>query len=439
MSLEPQLGTPSPLDTELHSNTPNPPNAPKSHWKSALKWAVFALIVFAVILFTWRHFHSGTKSAQAGGQGKRGGGVNQIMPVQAKVLVAGDLRIFIDALGSVVPKSSVVVHTRVDGELMSVNFTEGQVVKKGDLLFQIDPRPYQVALTQVEGQLAKDKATLVSAMKDLVRYQSLVKVGSVSAQQLDDQVSLVEQAKGSIKADQGQVDSAQLNLTYSRVTAPSSGKLGLRLVDPGNIVHASDTNGVVVINQFQPIYVTYSIPEDSVPSVLKQTHAGNVLQVAALDRAQKNTLDNGQLVSLDNSIDPTTGTLKLKAQFANTSENLFPSQFVNVHMLVETQHNVPLLPSAAIQRGANGTFVFVVNADSTVTATPVTLGAVDGDNTGVISGVNAGAQVVFDGADKLKDGGKVKVIDPSKASTASDSALGAPVGGHGRRHHQTAS
>ena len=430
MSLEP-LGTPS----ESHSHNTQPPH---SRWKRVLKWLLLISVVVVTIVLTWHHFHPATEAGQGKGQGKRGGfgGANQVMPVQATMLVAGDLHIFIDALGSVVPRSSVTVHPRVDGELISVNFTEGQVVKKGDLLMQIDPRPYQVVLTQAQGQLAKDSATLASAQQDLVRYQSLIKTGSVSQQQLDQQIALVNQYKGVLKSDQGQVDAANLNLTYCRVTAPVGGKLGLRQVDPGNIVHASDANGVVVINQFEPIDVTYAIPEDQVQSVLKQVNAGNVLQVTAFDRAQKNVLDTGKLKSLDNQIDATTGTLKFKAEFANQANNLFPNQFVNVRMLVETQHDVTLLPSAAIQRGAKGTYVYVVNADSTVTARTVTLGAVDGDNTAVLSGVSAGERVVFDGADKLKDGGKVKVIDSKVAAALAEPSSGAH---QGHRRHRTAS
>ncbi|GAC1375881.1 MAG: multidrug efflux RND transporter subunit MdtA [Aquirhabdus sp.] len=429
MSLEPQLGTPSPLDPE-NSSQPNAPQTSKSGWKRALKWIVFALVVAALLVFTWRHFHTAKDADQEDGQGKRGG-KNQVMPVQVKTLTAGDLNDYINALGSVVPRSSVVVHPRVDGELISVNFTEGQTVQKGDLLLQIDPRSYQVALTQAEGQLAKDQAALLSARQDLSRYQSLVKEGSISKQQLDQQTALVNQAEGTVKSDQGLVNGARLNLSYCQVRAPVSGRLGLRQVDVGNIVHSSDANGVVVINQFQPIDVTYAIPEDQVQSVLKQVHSGNTLQVSALDRAQKIVLDSGKLRSLDNQIDPTTGTLKFKAEFANQANNLFPNQFVNVRMLVETQKNVTLLPSAAIQRGVKGTFVYVMNTDSTVNARSVTLGAIDGDNTAVLSGVSVGERVVLDGADKLKDGGKVKVIDPN-AVTSADGAV--PEGG--RRHHR---
>lgn len=430
MSLEPPLSTPSLVAIENHSSQPNAPKEPKSGWKRALAWIVFTLIVVVTLGFTWKHFHAPKDAGQAGGQGKRGG-KNQPVPVQVKTLAAGDLNIFINALGNVVPRSSVIVHPRVDGELISVNFTEGQTVQKGDLLLQIDPRPYQVALTQAEGQLAKDQAALLSAKQDLTRYQSLIKEGSISKQQFDQQVALVNQVEGTVKSDQGQVSGARLNLSYCKVTAPVSGRLGLRQVDVGNIVRASDANGVVVINQFQPIDVTYAIPEDQVQSVLKQVRAGNSLTVSALDRAQKNVLDSGKLRSLDNQIDPTTGTLKFKAEFANQANNLFPNQFVNVRMLVETQKNVTLLPSAAIQRGVKGTFVYVLNTDSTVNARPITLGAIDGDNTAVLSGVKVGERVVLDGADKLKDGGKVKVVDTNAVASANGSV---PVSD--RRHHR---
>lgn len=413
---------------------------PATPWtvKRVLKWLLVVVLLVLLVGFIWHYFHADNGTAQAGkgkGQGRRGGlAAGQIMPVQVKTLVAGDLNVYINALGSVVPVSSVVVQPRVDGQLMSVNFTEGQTVNKGDVLMQIDPRPYQVALTQAEGQLAKDQATLLSARQDLVRYQSLVKIGSVSQQQVDQQQALVTQSLGVVKSDQGQVDGARLNLAYCKVTAPVSGRLGLRQVDPGNIVHASDANGVVVINQFQPINVTYAIPEDKVQSVLKQVHAGNTLSVDALDRGQQTKLASGVLKSLDNGIDATTGTLKLKAQFKNEADNLYPNQFVNIRMLVETQHNVTLLPSAAIQRGAKGTYVYVVNADSTVTAKPVSLGSIDGDNTAVLSGVNPGEQVVFDGADKLKDGGKVKVIQPGSETAGAEDAAGADAAGKG--HHR---
>jgi len=436
-----------PVDHQSSPVSPSPAGATPPRrsglWR-LIKWLVFLAVVVLGIGWIWHHFHAAPQAGGHGGgkgQGRRGGlAPGQVMPVQASKLVAGDLNIYVTALGSVVPLNAVTVNTRVGGQLMSVNFAEGQEVHQGDVLLQIDPRPYQVVLTQNQGQLTRDQALLATARLDLGRYQQLIKSASISQQQLDDQISLVHQYEGTVKSDQGLVDSAKLNLEYCRVLAPVSGRLGLRLVDPGNIVQANGT-AIVTINQFKPIYVSYAIPEDQVQSVLKQVHGGQRLRVDAFDRAQQNLLATGELSSLDNSIDPTTGTLKMKAKFGNDSENLYPNQFVNVRMLVETQHNTTLLPSAAIQRGSKGTFVYVVNPDSTVTASPVKLGAVDGDNTGVISGVNAGDQVVFDGADKLKDGAKVRVIDPKARDIGNDAAMSGATakggwgGHHGGGHH----
>jgi membrane fusion protein, multidrug efflux system len=417
MSLEP------PID---HNATTSQPalQTSRSSWKKALMRLVFLGLLILLVFSTWRHFHSNAGADHGQGKAKHSGasGAPKIIAVQVKTVVAGDLGIAIDALGTVVPRNSVTVHPRVDGQLISVNFTEGQVVKKGDLLMQIDPRPYQIILTQAEGQLVKNRATLAGAEQDLVRYQSLAKNGSISQQQVDQQITLVNQYKGILKSDQGQVDAANLNLTYCRVTAPVGGRLGLRLVDPGNMVRSSDPTGVVVINQFEPIDVTFSIAEDKVQRVLKQMHTGKVLHVKAFDRAQLNVLDSGHLNSVDNQIDPTTGTLKFKAAFANQANNLFPNQFVNIRMLVETQHHVTLLPSVAIQRGVKGTYVYVVKPDSTVVARVVTLGAADGDNTAVLTGLNVGERVVFDGADKLKDGGKVRVINSQSRGSSQDTS-----------------
>ncbi len=417
MSLE------SPIDTTPSISRQPALQTSRSNWKRTLTWFVFFGIVIVLMIFTWRHFQSNTSADQGQDKAKHGrGGAQKTIAVQAKTLIAGDLRISIDALGTVVPRSSVAVHPRVDGQLISVNFTEGQMVKKGDLLMQIDPRPFQIILTQAEGQLAKNRATLSGAEQDLARYQSLIKNGSISQQQFDQQITLVNQFKGILKSDQGQVDAANLNLMYCSVKAPVSGKLGLRNVDPGNMVRASDPTAVVVINQFEPIDVTFAIPEDKVQAVLKQIHAGKVLQVQAFDRAQLQVLDAGRLKGVDNQIDPTTGTLKLKADFANQAKNLFPNQFVNIRLLVETQHHVTLLPTAAIQRGVKGTYVYVVHSNDTVTARAVTLGAVDGDHTAVLTGLTVGERVVFDGGDKLKDGGKVRVIDPQSRGASQDTS-----------------
>lgn len=394
--------------------------------------------------FGWYHWHqansggaAGAGSANSGGPGGKGGkGMSRgPMPVQAKQAVSGDLRVYLPGLGTVTPLNNTTVHSRVDGELLKVYFTEGQKVEAGDLLAQIDPRAFQVQLTQAEGQLAKDQATLANAKQDLARYQTLIKEDSISQQQVDQQAAAVRQAEGAVKADQGAVDNARLQLSYARITAPVSGKLGLRQVDQGNIVHASDSNGLVTINQVNPIYVVFTIPEDNLPAVLAQVHQGNTLPVEAWDRGQKIKLDSGKLLSMDNQIDSTTGTVKLKAVFENKDDNLFPNQFVNVRMLVQTQANATLLPTAAIQRGAKGTFVFVVNADNTVTARPVTLGPVDGDNVSITDGIKPGENVVFDGADKLKDGGKVNVVVPGAAAPAGQ---GGAHSGKGQHRHKPA-
>ncbi len=435
MSLEPLIDTDATTPPQSKLQTAH------STWKEALKWFVFFGFMAVIMVFTWQHFQSNIPAGHGQDKAKQGGtsGARKIIAVQVKTLVAGDLRTSIDALGTVVPRRSVTVHPRVDGELISVNFTEGQMVKKGDLLMQIDPRPYQIILTQAEGQLAKNRAILAGAEQDLLRYQSLIKNGSISQQQLDQQITLVNQYKGILKSDQGQVDAANLNLMDCRVKAPVNGKLGLRLVDPGNMVRASDATGVVVINQFEPIDVTFAIPEDKVQSVLKQIHAGNVLQVKAFDRAQLNVLDSGHLKGVDNQIDPTTGTLKFKAEFANQAKNLFPNQFVNIKLLVETQHHVTLLPSAAIQRGVQGTYVYVVNTNNTVAARAVILGAVDGDNTAVLAGVSVGERVVLDGTDKLKDGGKVRVIDTPSQGASSNTTARHSNANHPHQRHKIAS
>jgi len=362
------------------------------------------------------------------------------MPVVAAPARKGNVDVYIDGLGTVTPRNMVVVRTRVDGQLMSVAFREGQNVKAGDLLAQIDPRPFEVQLTQANGQMARDQSLLRNAQIDLERYRTLLAQDSISKQQVDTQEALVRQYQGAVQSDQGAIDNAKLQITYARVTAPIGGRVGLRQVDPGNIVHASDSNGLVTITQVQPITVIYPVPEDNVPRIVKRMQGGQEVAVEAFDRSGKNKLATGRLLTLDNQIDTATGTVKLRAEFPNQDAALFPNQFVNVRMAVETRQDVTLVPTAAIQRGAPGTFVFLVKQDQSVTMTPVKLGATQGENAEVQSGLEPGNLVVVDGADKLRDGSKVELVDPSarRAGQATPPRKGPPdadksSGGQGRR------
>ena len=387
---------------------------PKETWRA--HWRIWLAVVLVVAIIAggiaWLVLRGPANTPAAKGRGGFDPNARP-MPVVAAPARKGNIDVYIDGLGTVTPRNMVVVRARVDGQLLSVAFREGQNVKAGDLLAQIDPRPFEVQLTQANGQMARDQAQLKNAQVDLERYRTLLTQDSISKQQVDTQEALVRQYQGAVQSDQGAIDNAKLQITYARVTAPIGGRVGLRLVDPGNMVHASDSNGLVTITEVQPITVIYPVPEDNVPRIVKRMQGSQEVAVEAFDRSGKNKLATGRLLTIDNQIDTTTGTVKVKAEFPNQDAALFPNQFVNVRMAVETRQDVTLVPSAAIQRGAPGTFVFLVKQDQSVTMTPVKLGATQGENAEVQSGLEPGNLVVVDGADKLRDGSKVELIDPN--------------------------
>jgi membrane fusion protein, multidrug efflux system len=396
--------------TEIVRTDP-PPQPPRRGW---IGWVV-VLALAGIGYWQWPRIKALLPSTQApdqasgkgrGRRGGNGGGTLQVVGVHA---VKGNIKVFITGLGAVTPIYTVTVNSRVTGELMEVHFKEGQIVHKGDPLVEIDPRPYQVQLEQAEGQLIHDDALLKDSKLDLDRYQTLIKQDAIPQQTLDAQVALVTQYEGNIKTDQSQIDNAKLNLVYCHITAPITGRVGLRLVDPGNIVQGTATSGLVVITQLDPISVIFTVGEDQLPPILDRMRGGQDLAVEAWDRELKNKLAEGKLETIDNQIDPTTGTLKLRAVFANPDNKLFPSQFVNARLLVQQKQNVTLLPNNAIQRNAQGTYVWTVDDERTVSVHPVTVGTTEGDVSEITSGVNPGETVVTIGVDRLEEGGKVNV------------------------------
>lgn len=370
------------------------------------------------------------RSKQPIAQPPRGrNGQNGPVAVSAAPAHSGEIQVKIPALGTVTPLATVTVRTQISGTLQKIFFTEGQFVHKGDPLAQIDPRPYQAALQQMEGNLKRDQALLTDAKLDLKRYEGLVKEDSIAQQQLDTQRALVEQYIGTTESDVGQVNTAKVNLVYTHIESPVTGRVGLRQVDQGNYVTPGDANGIVLINQLQPITVIFAIPEDNVSAVMQRLRAGATLTVEAFDRTNATKIADGKLLTADNSIDVTTGTIKLRAQFDNTDSALFPNQFVNIQLLQDVLKDQVIMPNAAVRRGSpNGvatTFVYVVNADSTVSVRPVTLGVVDGENVAVTAGLKPGEVVVTEGGDRLRDGAQVQL--PAAAAGATP-ARGTPPG-----------
>jgi len=383
-------------------------SAGKPRWRP---WLLAAGVVAVLAYLVFTRALAGQANAAKGGKGL----APRAIPVVGVAARAGDLGVYQSGLGTVTPVKTVTVRSRVDGELVSVAYREGQLVREGDPLAQIDPRPFEVQLHQAEGQLAKDEAALANAKVDLERYRILISQDSIPRQQLDTQAATVDQTAAAIKSDQAQIESAKLNLTYSRITAPISGIVGLRLVDPGNIVHASDQTGLLVITQQQPIAVIFTIPADHLQPVLQQRKAGHELVVEAWDRDFQRKLATGSLLAIDNQIDQSSGTVRMKAQFPNEDYALFPNQFVNARLLVDTLRQTVLVPTAAIQRSPQSAYVYVVKPDSTVEMRTVDVGLTEGDDTSLKKGVSPGEVVIVDGVDKLQPGALVAVSNPGGA------------------------
>lgn len=383
------------------------------------RWLIALVVLLGALLLWW--LLPGKPAAKKVGNSPWDGPV----PVRLTEVGSGDFHIELKALGTVTALNTVNVRSRVDGELVKVFFEEGQLVKAGDLLAQIDPRPYQVALQQAEGTLAQNQAQLKNAEIDLARYQGLYAEDSIAKQTLDTQQALVGQYRGTVKSNQAAVAEARLNLDFTRIRAPISGRLGLRQVDLGNLVRSSDTTPLVVITQVEPIAVNFTLPEKDLPPLLARVRDNQKLRVEAWDRGEQQRLAEGELHSLDNQIDVATGTVKLKARFANTGEQLFPNQFVNVRLRVETRQQATLIPSAAVQFGARGTFVFVLGEGDKVQIRDVRIAASDGATSLVEEGVKVGERLVLEGIDKLKDGSQVQVIGNEPGALAQPQAQAA--------------
>jgi membrane fusion protein, multidrug efflux system len=434
--------------TELHRSPPIRYRG-KSKIRTWLSGLAIILIGLAAVWFWIISPHLGQQPRPVG----RAAFMNLVMPVGVAVVQKGDLQITLRGLGTVTPLATVTVKTQISGQLTQIGFKEGQRVKKGDFLAQIDPRMYQAQLEQYQGQLVRDQAQLANARLDLTRYQKLSSQDSIAHQTLDTQLATVQQDEGIVQNDQGLVDSAKVNLAYCRIESPVGGQVGLRQVDEGNYVQPSDSNGIVIITQLQPISVIFTLPEDNVWQVTKRLHEGAVLAVKACDRTDTTEIATGTLATTDNQVDTSTGTVKLRATFANDSEELFPNQFVNARLTVDTLHDATLLPVAALQHGTPGTYVYIVNADKTVSVRTIKVGPGDDQHISVISGLSPGETVVVDGVDKLRDGARVTIpganLEASSSvpnfhrhhpdqSQGTDSSgqekAGGPPGGHWHGH-----
>lgn len=385
------------------SSVESPPPSKRRVWP----WLLFFALLGAGSYVTYTRYRGTTNATKAGGTAKGAGRGPSIIPVTAAKARKGSISVYLNGLGAVTPIYTVTVKSRVDGQLMKVLYKEGDPVHEGDLLAIVDPRPFEVQLEQAEAQLARDQATLENSRVDLKRYQTLLPMNAIPEQQVATQKAVVAQNEASIKTDQAQIDAVKLNLTYTRILAPITGRVGLRLVDPGNMVHASDANGLLVITQLQPISVIFTIPEDQVPAVVKKQRGARGLKVDAYDREMKNRIASGTLTTLDNQIDPSTGTLKLRATFDNADSTMFPNQFVNARLLLEQKYGVTIAPAAAVQRNAQRTYAFVVADGSKVQIRDVTTGASEGEDTEILSGLTPGEVVVVSGVDKLQEGTKV--------------------------------
>ena len=403
---------------------------PRSAWRFVGTCLLLLLVVAGIV---WWTKHQQANAPEPAGRGRNAAPMSIVPETVGK----GDINITLNALGTVASLATVTIRSQISGYLQRVAFKEGDEVKKGDLLAEIDSRPYEAALAQQRGQLARDEALLKGAQVDLARYQGLAAQNAVPHQTLDTQIALVAQDQGTVEADRAMVKAAEVNLAYTKIASPLDGRVGLRQIDQGNYVTPGDTNGLVVITQLKPISVLFTVPEDNLQAISKRLQTGAVLQAAAFDRGGARKIADGALLTFDSQIDPTTGTIKLRAQFPNETETLFPNQFVNIQLLLDTHKNVTTMPTAGVQRGVPGTFVYLVNADDTVSVRKIDLGVTDGDRVEVRNGLQPGDKIVVDGADKLRDGAKINVraeaADPNAPTAGGAAAPGGEKAGKKRR------